>query len=270
MRHWQINPEIVGRSSSLRRAVIQAIDAVEQGCHLLIEGEAGSGRRLLARSAWARCTPQDRCLLTVDCQMFGNAAVEALLFGGPSAPRGIHGEELLQIPLTGGLLLLRGEAMLRNTQLRLAAALRAASQRPPHARLQIVMICEPLPDACDTIDRALANNMVRVCVPALRDRSDDIPAIVESFLHNVSPYERMRCSHALMERFRTYSWPGNVTELRTVLRRLMLQPHSGILDVRHLADMTLCDESCFALLHDMTPAPGTAPMIDVPLNRSLQ
>jgi len=73
-----------------------------------------------------------------------------------------------------------------------------------------------------------------------------------------------------LEMLQSYSWPGNVTELRTVLRRLMMQPHSGILDVRHLADMTLCDESCFALLHGMTPASGTAPMIDVPLNRSLQ
>ncbi len=98
--------------------------------------------------------------------------------------------------------------------------------------------CIPiLPDSCCAIH-----------VPALRERPEDIRAIAEAFLRNASPFERIRCSQALIDRFCAYDWPGNVTELRSTLRRLLLEPHDGLLDVRHLADLMCRDESCFAML----------------------
>jgi DNA-binding NtrC family response regulator len=94
----------------------------------------------------------------------------------------------------------------------------------------------------------LAGLLLRVRVPALRERVEDIRAIAESFLRATSPLETVRCSQALIDRFCGYDWPGNVTELRSVLRHLLLEPHSGLLDLRHLADLMCRDETCFALL----------------------
>ena len=74
----------------LRMAAMQAVDAVELGRHFVVEGEAGSGRRLLARSAWCRRSPGARSLFTLDCRMFHSDGAEALLFGerlsGPPLP----------------------------------------------------------------------------------------------------------------------------------------------------------------------------------------
>ena len=94
----------------------------------------------------------------------------------------------------------------------------------------------------------LAALLLRIRVPALRERVEDIRAIAESFLHNASPFERIRCSQALIDRFCSYDWPGNVAELRSVLRRLLMERHNGLLDVRHLADLLCRDDASFALL----------------------
>ena len=95
--------------------------------------------------------------------------------------------------------------------------------------------------------------LLRVRVPALRERVEDLRAMAEAFLRNASPFEKIRCSQALIDRFCAYDWPGNVTELRSVLRRLLLQPHTGLLDVHHLADLIYRDESCFGFMQGTRP-----------------
>ena len=85
MKDWYTIPEIVGCNATLRMAAMQAVDAVEQGRHFVVEGEPGSGRRLLARSAWCRRSPGARSLFTLDCRMFSQDGAEALLFGERSS-----------------------------------------------------------------------------------------------------------------------------------------------------------------------------------------
>ena len=88
MKDWQIIPEMVGCNASLRMAAIQAVDAVEQGRHLAVEGEPGTGRRLLARSAWGRRSPGTASLFTLDCRIFG--ADGAYVFDALSQGRHAH------------------------------------------------------------------------------------------------------------------------------------------------------------------------------------
>ena len=250
MKDWYIIPEIVGCNATLRMAAMQAVDAVEQGRHFVVEGEPGSGRRLLARSAWCRRSPGARSLFTLDCRMFSSGGAEALLFGercGSGAPNPIH---LGKLSLTagGGLLLLHAELLPLKTQNRLAQALGQSLLRPPSESVQLLMTCTSPTHAPLPLRSDLAGMLLRVRVPALRERLEDIRAIAESFLRNASPFGRIRCSQALIDRFCGYDWPGNVAELRSVLRHLLLEPHNGLLDVRHLADLMCRDETCFALL----------------------
>ena len=94
MKEWQVIPEIVGCNAMLRMAAMQAIDAVELERHFVVEGEPGSGRRLLARSAWSRRSPGARSLFTLDCRMFQSDGAEMLLFGERSS----SGPQLPSIP----------------------------------------------------------------------------------------------------------------------------------------------------------------------------
>jgi DNA-binding NtrC family response regulator len=250
MKDWYIIPEIVGCNATLRIAAMRAVDAVEQGRHFVVEGEPGSGRRLLARSAWCRRSPGARSLFTLDCRMFQSDGAEVFLFGGRScgsSPTILHPDKLNQAA-GGGLLLLHAEFLPIKTQSRLAQALGQSLLHPPRESVQLMMTC-PLPmDELLPLHPDLDGLLLRVRVPALRERVEDIRAIAESFLRNASPFERIRCSQALIDRFCGYDWPGNVTELRSVLRHLLLEPHNGLLDVRHLTDLMCRDETCFALL----------------------
>lgn len=250
MRGWHNIPEIVGCNATLRIAALQAVDAVEQGRHLVMEGEAGSGRRLLARSAWCRRSPGLRSLFTLDCRMFSADGAEMLLFGersstGNQAP---FQPGKLNLAAGGGLLLLHAESLPCKTQNRLAQMLGESLFRPRGETLQLLMTCALDAPGMQFLTPDLAALLTRICVPALRERVEDIRALAEAFLHNAAPFDRIRCSQALIDRFCSYNWPGNVTELRSVLRRLLLEPHNGLLDVRHLASLMWRDDTSFALM----------------------
>jgi len=250
MTEWHIIPEIVGCNATLRMAAMQAVDAVEQGRHFLVEGEAGSGRRLLARSAWCRRSPGARSLFTMDCRMFPSDGAEALLFGERSSG-GAHATihlGKLNLAVGGGLLLLHTESLPLKAQSRLAQILGESLFRPRSEATQVMMTSTPSNHTPESFHPDLAALLLRIRVPALRERVEDIRSIAETFLHNALPFDRVRCSQALIDRFCAYNWPGNVTELRGVLRRLLLEPHNGLLDVRQLADLMCRDETCFALL----------------------
>jgi len=276
MKDWQIIPEMVGCNAGLRMAAIQAVDAVEQGRHLALEGEPGTGRRLLARSAWGRKSPGAGSLFTLDCRIFSADGAEALLFGERSAtgPHTTIRLGRLNLAAGGGLLLLHAESLPLKTQGRLAQSLGQYLLYPRGEAIQLLMTCAPSLHAPLSLHPELAALLVRVRVPALRERVDDIRAIAEAFLRTASPFETTRCSQALIDKFCAYSWPGNITELRAVLRRLVLEAHHGLLDVRHLADLMCRDENCFSLLQGSYQAPrieaGTDPLDTLPETRSVQ
>jgi len=255
MNDWQVIPEIVGCNATLRMAAMQAVDAVEQGRHFVVEGETGSGRRLLARSAWCRRSPGARVLFTLDCRMFRNDGAEALLFGERSSSGGHTTIHLgrLNLAMGGGLLLLHPACIPLKTQARLAHWLEQYLCRPPSEGIQLLMTCTPSLHAQLALHPELAGLLLRIRIPALRERLEDIRAVAEAFLRQASPFDRISCSQALIDRFCGYDWPGNVTELRSILRRLLLEPHGGLLDVRHLNDLMCRDESCFALLQGPSP-----------------
>jgi DNA-binding NtrC family response regulator len=267
MKNWQIIPEIVGCNAPLRMAAMQAVDAVEQVRHFVVEGEPGSGRRLLARSAWCRRSPGVRSLFTLDCRMFSSGGTESLLFGERSSSSAHTTIQLgkLNLAMGGGLLLLHAELLPLKTQGRLAHALNRYLCRPRSEGIQLLMTCAPALHAPLSLHPDLAELLLQIHVPPLRERVEDIRAIAESFLHNLAPFDRVRCSQALIERFCCYAWPGNITELRSVLRRLLLENHNGLLDLRHLAKLMYRDETCFALLQGGHPSsPSHIPASFIP------
>jgi DNA-binding NtrC family response regulator len=182
--------------------------------------------------------------------MFHHDGAEMLLFG-ERCTTGTHSViQLGKLHLAegGGLLLLHGEFLPLKTQRRLAQTLEKRLFRPRGEGIQLLLTTNPALHAPLSLHPDLAGMLRRVRVPALRERVEDLRALAEAFLRNTSPFEKIRCSQALIDRFCAYEWPGNVTELRSVLRRLLLQPHTGLLDVRHLAELIYRDESCLGFM----------------------
>jgi DNA-binding NtrC family response regulator len=266
MNEWQVIPEIVGCNAALRRAALKAMETVEAGHPLLIEGETGTGRRPLARCAWARRKPGPRALFTLDCRLFGSEATEEALLGATAATGApIHSG------IKGGVLLLHVEELAHKTQERLLRLIEAQRKRSSGG-LQLLMTCAPEDISHEALLPALPGLVQTVRVPALRERIEDIRPITESFLRNASPFERVRCSQAMFEKFCGFDWPGNVTQLRAVLRRMMTLPHGGLLDVGLLAELMFRDDTCYALMQGMPPVqqmPGASMMPSAADGRSL-
>jgi len=188
-------------------AAMQAVDAVEQGRHFLVEGEAGSGRRLLARAAWCAEVPAHvRCSMDCACSLRwrrGAAVRRALLQQRPHALI-----RKLNLAVGGGLLLLHTESLPLKAQSRLAQVLGDSLFRPRSEATQVMMTTTPSNHTPESFHPDLVALLLRIRVPALRERVEDIRSIAETFLHNALPFDRVRCSQALIDRFCAYHWPG--------------------------------------------------------------
>jgi DNA-binding NtrC family response regulator len=82
-------------------------------------------------------------------------------------------------------------------------------------------------------------NVIPIILPPLRERSDDIPILVEHFLREIAENKSTpprRISPEVMRRFQSYRWPGNVRELRNVLEQMMVLADGEMLTERDLPD----------------------------------
>jgi DNA-binding NtrC family response regulator/tetratricopeptide (TPR) repeat protein len=228
--------EILGRSDAvadLRRAVLRAAAAP---FNVVIEGESGSGKELVARALHRLGPRRDRPLCALNCAALADDLVEAELFGhargaftGAIAERkGLfeeadHGilvlDEVGELTGRAQAKLLRaiqegevrrvGENFSRPVDVRIVAA----SNRPLRAAVEAGLFRR------DLIYRL---EVVRIVVPPLRLRAEDIPMLAGHFWREATVRVGSRCTlaPATLAALARYDWPGNVRELQNVMAAL--------------------------------------------------
>jgi transcriptional regulator with GAF, ATPase, and Fis domain/predicted negative regulator of RcsB-dependent stress response len=257
--------EIVGKSAPLRNVLHQVARVAPTDASVLILGETGVGKELVARAIHARSSRKDCALLTVNCATLPATLIESELFGhekgaftGALARKigrfeladggTIFLDEIGELPLDLQSKLLRvlqegeferlGESVTRRTDVRIVAATNRdllAASRAGGFRADLYYRL-----AVFTID-----------VPPLRERRDDVPLLVAYFVacHGDRLKKRIaRIPDDTMRALVAYDWPGNIRELSSVVQRaVILSP----------GDALLLDGS-FAL-PTTPPAPAPAP-----------
>jgi predicted ATPase/transcriptional regulator with GAF, ATPase, and Fis domain len=228
--------EIVGSSPALLQALRQVERVAPTDASVLIFGETGTGKELFARAIHSRSPRRERPLVKVNCGAISPGLVESELFGHVKsaftgalstrsgrfelADRGtIFLDEVSELPLETQVKLLRVlqeqefEPVGSSRTLRVDVRVIAASNR----RLD-----EAVRAGHFRADLLYRLNVFPLEVPALRQRSSDIPLLVAFFLDRLAkrlgkPLERV--SRASLERLLSYPWPGNVRELQNVVER---------------------------------------------------
>jgi psp operon transcriptional activator len=230
------NTQLVGQSTSFLDAVERASRAAPLDRPVLVIGERGTGKELIAERLHHLSSRWDGPLIIMNCAALPETLIEAELFGheagaftGATKARPGRFEEA-----NGGTLFLDELATLSSpAQDRLLRAIeygevtRIGSSRPLQVDVRIVAATnEHLPRLveesrfrADLLDRL---SFEVVTLPPLRHRQSDIPVLADHFGRRMALEIEMAWpgfSEGAMERIQTYEWPGNVRELRNVVER---------------------------------------------------
>jgi two-component system nitrogen regulation response regulator NtrX len=242
-------PELLGSSpgvTALRDSVGRAAGATS---HVLVTGENGTGKGLVARLLHQASPRRDRPFVTFSCAQVAEARVEQELFGselGGSGERAIGrfehaGAGTLFLDEIGELSLAAQAKLLRVLEDRSYERVGGAVPLRAEARV-VASSTKDLPqlvkDGRFREDLFFRLNVISLPVPALRERREDIPELAREFLASLARDNLRappRLAGELLAWMQRYDWPGNVRELRNLIERMLIMSHEA--DALDLADL---------------------------------
>jgi formate hydrogenlyase transcriptional activator len=239
--------EIVGGSPALLAVLHKLEQVARTNSTVLICGETGTGKELIARAIHGRSPRKNRPLVKVNCSAISAGLVESELFGHmKGAFTGAIERRIGRFELAdGGTIFLDevGELPLE-TQVKLLRVLQeqefepVGSSRP--LRVDVRVIAATNRDLQEAVEAGVFRsdlfyrlNVFPLDVPPLRDRRSDIPQLAMFFLSHYAKKlgkSMEGISQGAMDRLASYGWPGNVRELQNVIERAIILSRSSILE----------------------------------------
>ncbi len=254
--------------------VIQKVKRVlDRGIPLLILGETGTGKELLARAVHHDSNRARQAFVAVNCASIPESLIEAELFGyeeGAFTGARRKGAPGRLVQANGGTLFLDeiGDMPLA-LQARLLRALQERSVTPLGSTKSIAVdiavigathrnLREMIEQQSFREDLYYRLNGLALRLPALRERAD-LEAIVRRILQAERPQDTPELSPQVLAMFRRYQWPGNIRQLANVLRTAaVMSAGERLVTTNHLSDDFLEDMQR-AVGGSLTPAPAPAP-----------
>jgi transcriptional regulator with PAS, ATPase and Fis domain len=243
---------VIGLSESLVE-LYRVIDRVaDTTCTILVTGESGTGKELVARAVHRSSPRAPKAFVAVNCGAIPEALLESELFGhARGAFTGAHANKIGRIALAeGGTLFLDeiGE-MPMSLQVKLLRVLQAREYSPVgdnrtlKADVRIVAATnvnleQAVQAGTFREDLYYRLNVIHVTVPALRERPEDVPLLVQHFLKKAK--ERVGrtniggVSRAAAQILADYQWPGNVRELENTVERAVLLCQGELIEPKDL------------------------------------
>jgi formate hydrogenlyase transcriptional activator len=240
--------EIVGDSRALKRILSQVGTVAATDATVLLLGETGTGKELIARAIHAASERRGRALVTVNCATSPAGLLESEWFGHErGAFTGALAQKIGRFELAHQGTLFLDE--IGDVPLELQAKLLRALQEGEIERLgstrTIRIDCRLIAATNRDLDQMIADrefrsdlyyrlNVFPIRIPALRERREDIPLLVHYFAQRFA--KRLRrpiesVSRESMEMLCRWSWPGNVRELQNVIERAVILSNGTVLTV---------------------------------------
>jgi len=240
--------EIVGNSPGLLELLRRVDQVAPTDSSVLIYGETGTGKELIARAIHDRSARKNRPLVKVNCSAISAGLVESELFGHvKGAFTGAFERRIGRFELAdrGTIFLDEVGELPLETQVKLLRVLQehefepVGSNRSVHVDVRIIAATNRnLQESINTgrfrSDLYYRLNVFPLEVPPLRERSSDILQLANFFLARYSRKVGKRMegiSAAAAERLNSYSWPGNVRELQNVIERALILGQGPILEL---------------------------------------
>jgi DNA-binding NtrC family response regulator len=244
---------IIGNSESMQAVFDIMRRALPLTTTLLIRGESGTGKELVARYVHFNGPRKDKPFVVVNCAAIPDTLVESELFGhekgaftgADSSRKGkflsanggtIFLDEIGDMPLESQAKLLRVlqdgivEPIGAKKSVQVEVRVIAASNRDLQERVAVGEFREDLFYRLDVLN---------ISIPPLRDRTDDLPLLIQHFRdkHSTKMGKSVpEISMDVLQQFEKFRWPGNVRELENTLEQLFILIDAPTLNVEHLPD----------------------------------
>jgi two-component system response regulator PilR (NtrC family) len=226
---------IIGQSPQMQELFRLIPKVAQSSSNVLIIGESGSGKELVAAALHNLSNRKDRNLVAINCAAFPEGLLESELFGHMrgSFTGAVHNKQgLFEIADNGSLFLDEIGEMPINLQAKLLRVLEHGSFRRVGGTTDIKVDVRVISATNKDIKAEIASggfredlyyrlNVVPIHIPPLRERKEDIPLLVEHFLSKISNQPR-KISSGAMRMFLGFPWKGNVRELENVIERTAL------------------------------------------------
>ena len=230
---------IVGRSQSMQEVFKTIGQLAGSDATALITGESGTGKELVAKAIYHNSQRNDRAYLPINCAAIPENLLESELFGhekgaftGASSQRIGKFEQCHQ----GTIFLDEIGDMTLATQAKILRVLQNGTIERVGSEKSIRVDVRIIAATNKKLEEAVAGNefredlfyrlnVVRVNLPPLRERSEDIPLLIDYFLKVIAESEGSKVESILetaQSALLSYSWPGNVRELENVMRRTIV------------------------------------------------
>jgi DNA-binding NtrC family response regulator len=235
----QDGAQIVGESSVIRRLVMDAMKVARTNANVLITGESGSGKELVANCVHANSDRAQQPFVKVNCSAIPENLIESELFGhergaftGAVAAR----KGLFEVAHRGVLFLDEIADLSASAQAKILRALQSGEIQRIGAERPTIVDVRVLSGTHKDLKQAVAEgrfredlyyrlNVVPLRVPALRERLDDLPLLIGFLMRRLGVRNNLRekpVDDEVIDELRRYDWPGNVRELQNVLERLLI------------------------------------------------
>jgi len=241
---------LIGQSEEMLRLKEQLSRIVDSSPAVLLTGESGSGKEVVARELHDKSERSEKPFVAVNCSALPESLIESELFGHKKGAftDATEDRDGLFIQANGGTLFLDeiGEMPIE-LQPKLLRAIEQKTVRPVGGKggqsekpFDVRLIAATNRDLETAIEEKLFRedlyyriNVLEITVPPLRTRGTDVLLLAKHFLDKFSSERELQFDEPVLQKLLTYNWPGNVRELRNVIERaVVLAPENRItLDV---------------------------------------
>jgi two-component system NtrC family response regulator len=229
-------PEMIASSPAMNE-VLRIVDKVASSdAPVMILGESGVGKELVARALHDRSTRSSREFVAVNCAAIPKELLESILFGyEKGAFTGAHQRTDGKFARAhqGTLFLDEIAEMSLDLQSKLLRVLqdgfveRVGSLTPEHVDVRVVTATHQdlearVKEGAFRQDLFYRLHVIPIRVPPLRERPEDIPVLIRHFLRELSPEVSLEVDSEVDAQLMRHDWPGNVRQLRNVIERMVL------------------------------------------------
>ena len=238
---------IIGRSSAMQEVYRILAKVVASDLTVMVRGESGTGKELIARALHDYSPRKDKPFIAINMAAIPRELIESELFGyerGAFTGADKNSKGKFELADEGTLFLDEIGDMPVEAQTRLLRVLQdgcftpVGGKRLIYTNVRIVTathrnLSDMISDGLFREDLYYRLNVVPIFVPPLRERSDDIPLLINHFINQFTEkgVDKKTIDNGALIKLKNYLWPGNVRELENLIKRIIILTPQEIIDL---------------------------------------